>query len=730
MPRNVFAIEVEGEFIDLPDNASFRYELINPHFISEVLQGDFSFPYVLPPTDFNCRKFGFASFPETHNRKLDYTGVLYLFGVPKFKIKVQVTRAVNKFIHIVVTAGVATLPNIKKKLSEVDLGEDYILGFKADDIYATAKQAAESGDWTEFGFTFVPFHAPNFYNGLNANFLGVCNRVDSTTGDILANSTVTVNNKYNLVPWLFLHYVLDRIFKECGLTPTGKFWTDPELSKILLFNNFALEQRPENFDTRAKTVSTTNLVADGDRIPFVVGPQGTFDNPLAWDPTAMEYIVKEAGRFNFSIIIDYEVSTSAMVSPIILKGGSLDFYIDGALIASKEFPLVNTLKSPSEKVGQINDGIDVTFTAGDLGKAVWVEYKKSPGAFQNQTFVIVFVNSEFKALFRPLLGVTPATPPSAIQFKNHVPDITVGELLSELKKLGVTFDFTTGGVVELDTIENKLRSTEIIDVSREAAPNYDLTLESANTGLTFKYDFAEELKADIVFDTTKLIGEYWNFRDIPPAVEEGQFAIVSATNELYESKKADGETTASWRKIGYYYQPHQYGNGGEEVTLKLLPILMAFATNEGGSSDENEALMPYYTGSGSSPLFGLGNNPFPLMMCFWRGYNEAGHDSVARGGKYILASSDMYGINKNKVGNFSMRLDKNEAILRTLSERFYQALTRGEIIEKDIDLDAITFGKVRNTSLIQVDYNLFWLKSVSIFANKQFAKFKAYLLKL
>jgi hypothetical protein len=724
LSKNVFDIEVNGQFLDVPDG-SFRYELVNSILTTELYQGDWSFPYDIPDTPLNSKILGYANKLDTDNLSTEFSAWLYIFGIPRYSTKLTVTRGKIRSMTITLTGGIKALPNAEKKLSEIDLGSDYFLGNTQALVLAFAKTAAECGDWQTYGFTFVPFYAPDFYGGKNPNFLGVCNRVNPTTGDILGNSLTTVNNKYNLVPFLFLYYVLDRIFKDASLTPSGSFWTNQELSTLLLFNNYAIEIRPEAGNSRLVVSNEHNLTVAGDKVLFDLGPPNTYDNVNGWDSTTNQYTIQSAGDHALVWEIVYEIDTSGGggLWPPWMHGGYIEIIYDGSVYDTLD--LGWSALGDGEKVKWLH--MQPGFSSGDIGKAIHLQYKKSTLPGMSSVFTRIRKGTIFKVIYDATN--LPSSTPNVLKYKNHVADMTVGELLAQVKKMGVSFNFDTPGEVIMDTCDSVISSSEVIDVSGDCEKDYDTSMEDRGKGVKIRYEFPEEEKAEIEIDPEVLVGEFFSKDEFPAAAVEGTYAIVTVTNEVYMVGK-DGSNLNEWQFAGYNYKSYKIGRGENDLTMQLLPMQMILSTNEGGTTAQNTALMPYYPGLGSSSLFGLGINPFNFRLVFWRGYNQNGGATTPKGGKYILANTGLYGINKNQVGDLCFRLDSPNAIARTTSERLFTALNEGRVMEKNMVLDARSLGKIKSTSRLVVDFNVFLIKNLSIELRRTVAFVKAYLLKI
>jgi hypothetical protein len=724
---SLIAIEINNEFLDLGDT-SVRYELVNPIFSTEIYQGDYSFPFTIPATRKNLKTLVFVNSLDVSDRKLEHTVSLHLYGIPRYTVKLRVIKVRKYSIDIRLSGGLKALKNIDKKLSEIDLGPDYDLGNNQPDILAKAKLAAECGDWSVYGFSFVPFSQPNFYNGNNPDFAGVVNRVNSVTGDLLANPTTgAVLNKYTLVPFIFQKYLLNKIWQAEGLTPSGTYWDDKEYSALLLYNNFAIEIRPRNFSTKVKTVGNLQLAINNQKLEFFVGPEDTYDNPAAWNTSTFEYTFINTGLHNISIVIEGKQNTSAAVPPLTLFAGFIHVWYDGAIIRVIK-PSPQGVFSIDSETLTIN--LQLNIAGGDIGKTLYLDFFKDPNPEQVNTF--------FELSDRCIIEVTidanslPATPSSFIQFKNHVADMTVGEFLTELRKDGIMYEIDMDKAeVKMNIIDRDLEKDDAIDMTGKASVDYEMIIEDSGKGVSLGYVFPDAENAEIEIPAGKLIGEFMvqQVSEFPAPATEGTYLIMGLSNQVWKVVK-DGANLNSWKHMGHNYAPFKIGNGEMKLQSKLPPMGMCINLNEGGTFDQNLALMPWHEGIGSSDLFGVGINPFDFRRVFWRGYNQFGGAENPKTGKYILANTDIRGLNRNIVGKRSFRLDKEYGMIRHNSERFYTAVSTSEIVEKEMYLEAKDFHKIKGTSKIYVDFNRFIIKSLSTYVTTVSAKAKAILLKL
>lgn len=716
----IIDIEVNGGLLDI-ENTSIRIEKINSFFTTEFYQGDYSFPFNLTATPNNLKLLGYANSVDLSERPESYSATVYYYGLPELKCKLKVTGATRRSISVVLNGGIKALNSADKKVSSV-MPADFVIGNNPIDVKNLATLASKQGNWQTYGFTFVPFYQPNFYDGKNTAFNGVVNRVDSTNGDILLNSIVTTNNKYTLVPWLYVHFILKAIFDYESLTPEGSWWNDSELGKLLLTNNRCLDVRPTSYNTFLQRTTIQAFTADGQKLDFDLGPANTFDNTYGWDEAAKEYEIKQAGLINFNIALFAEVKSSATIPPPILNGGKFDVYYDGAII--KSIIITGAGFAEVQSVQKYITGFTINATGADIGKRIYIEYDHVSG--QSATYVEVS-NCYFDAAYDA--NNQPATTTQMIKWAEHLPDWTVAEFLSKLKTLGANFDFDfTNSAVKIDIASGLLDLYDAIDLSENCELEFELNTELIGAGTTIEFANGNENNVS-EYDAGKFIGEWNDPSDLPSPTKEGDVYINGLTNELLEVVKGSGGLN-EWQVKGYYTPNYKIGRGENTLSSSLAPVYMCLANNENGSGAENSALMPYFSAKGSSSLFGTGIDAVEPKLVFYRGINESGPVKVPRGGVYPYAGTGLLGINKNTVGKYCFRLDKAESILRMANERLLTADTENPVLEQNMAITPILFRKLKSYSKVIIRHNVFIIKSISNEFNRKTARAKAYLLKL
>jgi hypothetical protein len=720
---DAIAIEVNGTFLDLQES-SLRLETINSVFESETFQGDYSFPFDIPCSKTNLTALGYPSYADVQRDNNTFLAQLYIYGIPKYSaLKLTVTRANEKRISIVLNGGVKALNNADKKLSELNWPADVVLGNTGSSVADKALTITKVNSWQPYGFVFVPFKAPNFYNGKNPFWCEICNRMDSVTGKYLLNVSA---NAYNLVPWMYLKFVLNKIFEENNLKPEGSFWNDAELSTLLLFGNKSIDVRGDNFNTLVKqnwTLPGTAYNTTGQVVGLDLGPAGSFDNAFAWNNATDEYIVPMAGDYKFAFMFNVLLDNTATIKPPYLSGGHFEVWFDGTKYKEVE---IDWQKSwdVEEQIGFLNFGL--ILSAGDIGKAIQFKYRRDVNFTQAAT-VVHLREAFFSVSINE--GSTISKPASRVSYRDLVPDITVGDLLLKLSGLGITYNFDKQGVVSLNIISERITNGSAIDLQRLAGKPNDIDYSVTGKGYSLFYNIPTDENPTVELNNALYEGEVLNVSDLPDSPIEGKWRIVSSTNEVYKGV-VDGSGVTSWEMAGYNYNAHKVGTGESEVVCDVLPLQMVTALNENGTTDENTAIMPVYNGVGSTDLYGIGKTVAPLRFAFYRGENRPGVNATQRGGKYIYAGTMNIGVNGNPVGAYTFRLDNSGNIVRQCKESLLSKIDNNPVVEFSVDLTPNVLEETSSCSKYLIDNNVYLLKAMSVFIKKSIAQATFYGLKI
>lgn len=700
-------IEVNNTFLDLGDEG-IRFEKINPSFITDLFQGDFSFPFTAPDTDNNLKALGFSNIIELVNRILIFDCYIWMFGMPYTKGKIIVSAGTAKTIKLNLTMGIKAMKIADKSLKDLNYGDNFLLGVKPETRYANIKEISLNTDYKVFPFTFIPHKNEDFYGSSNTDFCGIINRQNSVTGDFLKNNA-TSGSRYSFVPFLYLFFILKKIFEEEGLIPIGDFWNDTEMQKILMYNNYALDSEIDYFDDNCYVYTDSNHdYITIEKVQFIKGLSGTYDAANLWSNSLYEYTILQAGDITIDVYIAATVSGNG-TPPNLDHPFGFDVFIDGVQING-----ANDLAWPWNHRNYDTKSSTYSYTAtiADIGKKIYVKSKNILNALSLElspgSSLAIYNTSD------PYSSVD-----KTITFKNHIKDISVSDFLSIFKNAGVqiTFDYNKK-FVYLNYDKDYIKAKSFDDWTNKATDDYEINFEDYKKGYKVNYDFGS---ADLLiennfknFDKNKYLGSILSIKFLPISTEAGQTILILNSNKLYISIQNTNGIGFYWEFFCDNYYDIILDKGQTESKCKLAPMFMDYADNEGGTADENRCLIPISKQPGSSKMFGLGESDFDLRFMFLRGVNQSNSLVNPQGGNYIYAGTSIYGINSNQVGNYEFMLNSSNGLIDIFVLDFLKALSVSTLVERDILLNELDILNLNIKKKISIDGSNYILKSMSI----------------
>ena len=718
----MIGIEINGKFLNLNSGSNIRFEKTFFTLEPGLFQGDYSFPFDLPADEHNLSILGMLTEVSNKNKVLSWTCFIYFFDIPWQRATLRILSNNRRTIKVNLVSGIKSLNTAGKSLKEINYGDDIYLGKLPDEIAERATNMANEGTFDIHGFTFVPHINEGFYGDNNADFKGVLNMVDPNNG-LMYHNTTSTGNKYSLVPWLYLHFMLQKIFDAEGLKPIGTFWEHPEMRTLLVYNNRSLDSLNEiggtKVSSQAYQSNTQNDFYYGPTWPFRVindkfikGPAGTYDEPSAYSNTNHEYEITEQGLYEFVFEghawrwLDFEMAI--FVNGSIYKASS---YVDD--------------KFTAQNIHVYQARFSYTASPADIGKKVklgFVNYSLPPTTPPGPDVTVCYIDPN------STLTVTQSnvdrlnTFSRFIKLSNHVKDITVEQFLLAIKKLGIEFNFDyKTKTVSIDFITTVFENNKAVDWTSKASNEYEATYDSYKRGYKVSYDFGSQDKLNennfLKLTMENAAGTVNTVSELPSVNTEGTIFYVKNLNQFWK-RTYDAFATPDWfwKKHSDYYFESVFEGGENEVKLTFAPMLMAMGKNiaPSPSVDLETALMPASNCEGGSELFNTGGDDWDMRLCFFRGQNKVGGSPYNKGGNYLFANTTTIGLNANIVGEYDFTLHLESGFwIRYLVEN-YQRLASGEIFEQDFALDEVDVFNIDKAIKVLVDGNLFLNKTVSI----------------
>jgi hypothetical protein len=237
----MIAVEVLDEFIDLADNTSIGIEGSSPFISRDIIPGIKVLNITAKKTPRNQRIFGFAEMLNNVDRKKEFKNVRVYFHNLLWKTGTFILRQAsddgyNFSFHT--DAGEIQTQIKNRTLSGLDLGT-------ASNDYNT------SLIYPDANHVFFPVRNPDFYGDKNTDYKGYVNYYHN--GQLAQNTTA---NHYNLVPFPYLLYVLEKTFQQLGYYGIEGAWTEEEnIRRVVIYNNYDLAELSAGINQFGSTIT-------------------------------------------------------------------------------------------------------------------------------------------------------------------------------------------------------------------------------------------------------------------------------------------------------------------------------------------------------------------------------------------------------------------------------------------------------------------------------------------
>ncbi|AWW32450.1 hypothetical protein DN752_21145 [Echinicola strongylocentroti] len=247
----MITVTVDDQPIDLKESTSFSIGARSPFTSPGELWGPKVYNVAARDSRRNNRVFKFSKILNNTSRVKSYPNTRIAFGDLLWKVGTMKLRdfsdVYNFSFHTDAGDIEARIKNLT--LRDLDLGTD-VPDMTAGNIYPAANH------------TFFTIKHPNFYGDRNPDYEGYVNLYNSAESRFYSNELDGGGlNKYNMVPFPFLLYVLDRVFKELGYFGISGDWTtDPNIQRVVMYNDYDLAEMDGGINVYADTITYTNHV--------------------------------------------------------------------------------------------------------------------------------------------------------------------------------------------------------------------------------------------------------------------------------------------------------------------------------------------------------------------------------------------------------------------------------------------------------------------------------------
>jgi hypothetical protein len=678
-------IKVNGYSLNLPPDSSIRIEQITSLFQTEVFQGSYSFPFELPWSPDNMKALGFPTVIEVSGRVKKFDAELFWKQTKIATCKLVVQKSTRLSITVNLIVGLAALNVFDKKLSEINLGADIQLGYRQEDIIA-ALTYFTTLSYPATNFNFPSEHWPNFYNNSNPDFAGVANRYDITNQIFQINirSTSSPINTNTFLPAVFAAHIVKSAFAEEGMQVKGNFFSDPELSQLMVQHNRSLDDVRGQYFLRADSTATFTIIDGVDNRVYFDNDSvlPAVDPPEIYDPNVCEFTIPAAATYEICVSVSLDIP-----QPQQYGTAAILIFKDATLWANQTF-LVSATQS-----GIIEFTHTFTFVAGpgDVGAVFYVEsgYADAINGYLNVdcTAATLSVRSSLYPSDQLHTEADFNRHSTSMNLKNHVPDVTFGKFFAALRG---TFNLSAAYIVQeqivsIDIVNKSLTNQPDADYTAQCTRDYSIEYDPDPDGYTFGWQFPDaDAKENFKsFPYDMLVASVITFADLPPAVgNENYFAIVLNQYRVFRSEFDATQNIQIWKYYSDWHFDWVVGNGKIDARVDASPMLMTNKSNVGG-----QCLMPLTYEQGQSTGFDVGlSSSSAIRWIFWRGMQPGFAGQI-----YPHASTTQFNFAGNLVGTYQLHFQ--QSLYGYFWLKWINVLMRGEFIRRFIRLSVADLMK-------------------------------------
>lgn len=639
----MIAIILQGVKLDLKDNTTVETYYFNSATKDEI-KNDYVQRFTLPSSDHNQKTFKFATFIETRNRvKLFENSQLIVDGDLRMNGTIALHRATAEGMDISISANGFVVASLGTSLKDITWPSDVSLGANTAAIisHANGKVAL---DYPNANYVFPQVKNEDFYANSNPDFEGIINAWDQsgqTFQENTASETPDSDNKYNLVPYLFVHFVIEQIVATYGYSVEGEFMEHAELMQLLLHNNFALDAK-EHHSYYARAGQAAEYSVSGSSQIIALSDDSTppfEDTQNVLDTTAMSYAVSVFGTYRVNLKIDLYHSDNTQPyhrAIIYLIYNIVSFQSQVINLQSQTWETFDLVFELLRTSGDVPDGFNLAIAFESSSDGIsW----GSPDAGKYRNVDARFINLNLDNLNSYATNLS---------YKNHVPDITIGEFFNGIKdvfNLNYSFDHVNK-TLSID-FANNIPGRKALDLTGKELVSFELFFDDVH-GSAFEFSFSGDgLLEDNLVDLSdyNYIGAVDTVDDLPLTANVADLASVRNNNRLYAAE-LNSSDSLTWTLLSDNYYPYEIGDDVQVHIPLFSPLFMQTTQLAAGN------VSPEISEKGSSPAFSVGINEPARRLVFWRGLQPGSSDD------YPLASATVYDYEGNVIGALSLIWDE------------------------------------------------------------------------
>lgn len=680
-----------SEWAALEEKARLSFVIDNFAVLSDIKPGEYSLPINFPRKSVNDMIFDYFHQVDKEHRLKEYRAHVFFNGALIYAGTLNITDSSDEVYEGFLTLRAGSLTSFDLKLSEIDFGGTIsIAGATYDDRLDTLA-ATYPLNYPDIEYCIPPIYSPQFFNFLNAQYLGWINCYDPSTGkparNYIDNTTNLASNINAIVPMLYLQFIIEKALATDKLTLAGNFFEDDDLKKLFVYNSREIVKNYPDFKVIAEARGVPNI-PDPHPLIFdteIQDPGGYHDNALG------EYTVQAEGTHYFIGYIDYDITNpNGDNNNLIFNIKESGITLAGDLFGSGNQASGNYIKP---------FWVEYYFAPADIGKKIKFEidiqrFGTAAATFDLNTARITIENGSIAFLNQLPGGFNPA---------DHVPDITFRELLEAFRdtfNISLKYDLL-GHQLIIDKVEATF-DQDVIDITEKTTGIHQISDELIKYKL-LNYTFDEsdslsESKKDFPF--TGILGSVTHKADLDSLVVGmdtdsgyiGAVGYVTSLNQFFQISAISGGNI-TWNFISHGWPDYVIDelNGDEEILPECSPLFMNQFPNPPAGGPEN-IIAPMIQQIGNSIQFNFlnGGNEFGLRLMFFWGMVNADDNAT----EYPLASSSNYDINGNRLGEYTLHWWGDDGLIEKFWKQWLEALQSGELYLVDLNynlLDLVNF---------------------------------------
>jgi hypothetical protein len=621
----------------------------NSALFSDGIPSGFSAPGTIPNTPHNNAILQNAHILKRLEYIMVYKCEVVRDNVPVYQGDFLLLEATNTTIQYSIAINGFNTSVFDKRLKDYDWPVTTIIGPEDDtiDIVNFCSDKCKTIDWRE-GFTFPVYSNPELYGegstSKNPHYEGIVNEWDDATQTLKYNTTdgspssedEFIFNKYTLVPWFYIKWLLKTIAEMEGYTIGGTALNAAEFEKLTMPNNYTLDKKSGlNYYVRASADTPNVFPTPVPTLPYTMAivfddetTSPNEDNSSSWNPSNGRYTIKKAGYHYFTIYLQFTLSWATADFTVLVKRS------DGTVVYSEN--VTNLNNNPAGQPGGQWYDMTIDFNTyaanSNIGQYFHIEIlyhsiSLLPGGTYEVVGYIQVANNSYKSL---------NVYSSVIDPKNHVPDITVGDLILMLRDvycLNIDFDRTLRKLL-VTFAEDDLKSQPI-----EVTPGNNPHLSSGltvpeeyifryidSTQYKYLWDFGQDKKVEsfLTVDRAMLYPPVELETDLDDDAPIGTICFVELTQAYYVRRDETPFPDIKWFFHSYAYQEYQTGIKPTDKAPICSPMVTVVQRVPGESYSR---MITQIIEQGTSLAFDTGENEPSVKICYWHGrqYNNTGY---------------------------------------------------------------------------------------------------------